>query len=145
MGILSYFGKQTYTLYIGYHSGYFEDVEDSEIGFRLDYKFMKMHQNSHKGWGVDYDDLPRLIDPPIRTVIKTSSDLLGLIQMADQFNKEQAKDLYYRVSQKIDKGNINLESSDCPFPIKFNYQCYDSDYLEYLEGFDEYEWDDWYS
>ncbi|TDD73717.1 hypothetical protein [Flavobacterium caseinilyticum] len=141
MGILSYFGKQTYTLYIGYHSGLFVDQDDQELRFRLDYKYMDMHENRYKGFGVDFDDLPRLLDPPIRTVISTSSDLLALSHIADEFNEAQANDLYYRVSKKIEKGNISYSNSDHPFPIKFRF---DYNILGYPDDDEGSKWDEWY-
>jgi hypothetical protein len=142
MGILSYFGKQTYTLYVAYHSGLFVDQDDSELWFRLDYKYMDIHENSYQGFGKDFADLPRIRDRPSRELIKTSSDLLSLSQIADEFNEIQANDLYHRVSKKIKKGNLSDSDSDHPFPIRYrdsnNVLDYPEDYL------DESKWDDWY-
>ena len=143
MGILSYLGKQTYTLYVAHHSGYFEDVDDSELWFRLDYKYMDIHENSYQGFGQDFDDLPRISDRPSRELIKTSSDLLGLSKIAEEFNEIQANDLYQRISKTIKKGNLSDSDSDHPFPIRFrqnnNVLGYPEDYL------DESKWDEWYS
>jgi hypothetical protein len=54
-----------------------------------------------------------------RELVKTSSDLLSLSQIADEFNEIQANDLYHRVSKKIKKGNLSDSDSDHPFPIRY--------------------------
>jgi hypothetical protein len=49
MGILSYFGKQTYTFICSISFWLFVD-HDSELWFRLDYKYMDIHENSYQGF-----------------------------------------------------------------------------------------------
>jgi hypothetical protein len=60
MGIILLWKTNLY-FYIAYHSGLFVDQDDSELWFRLDYKYMDIHENSYQGFGKDFADLPRIL------------------------------------------------------------------------------------
>lgn len=139
MGILSYFGGEAYTLYIIIYSSYFEDIYDPELNVTLDYEGMYIYQT--RGYGAkSIHFLKDQFYPPYYKIIKTSSDLLSLSQIANEFNEEQAINLYNRVSEKIEKGNICPQKSGHPFPIKiFNY----NNTLR-NQDYDVFKWDDWY-
>jgi hypothetical protein len=126
----AYFTTNLYLLlYVAYHSGLFVDQDDSELWFRLDYKYMDIHENSYQGFGKDFAYHVFVID---KSLLLRQVLIYCLSQIADEFNEIQANDLYHRVSKKI-KGNLSDSDSDHPFPIRYrmhNVLDYPEDYLD---------------
>lgn len=113
MGVLSYFGKQTFTLYLINRSGVFESMYDSELWFRLDYQSMHIHMNHFKdNFDKDY------VEGPHEKKIKTDINYFLLRETAVRFNDEQEKELYRRVHLQIDNEDLS-DYCDSPFPITF--------------------------
>ncbi|CAM3978546.1 hypothetical protein [Flavobacterium weaverense] len=113
MGILSYFGKQTFTLYLLNNSGIFKNMYDPDSWFRLDYQTMRIHMNKFEcNFEKDY------IEGPHEKKIKTDINYFLLRDIAIQFNDEQEKELYRRVHLEIDYDDISY-NSDTPFPVEF--------------------------
>jgi hypothetical protein len=73
-------------LYVAYHSGLFVDQDDSELWFRLDYKYMDIHENSYQGFGKDFAYHVFVID---KSLLLRQVLIYCLSQIADEFNEIQ--------------------------------------------------------